>query len=334
MPTPGFQISRSRIARTLVKVEPVSGVDAAPVAGVDDVLTFDSAVIWSVTSQSFVFTPNKGSFTQRKDILTERVAQIRFKLRMAGPGSLTDPLSVLGFKGLDACLQACAMTSNVTPNTSVTYLPSTIDNLKTVTVWTEHHGQLHKVVGCTGNVVFSGNPRTGLEAAFTWNGIYDAPVAVGANMNGYTGGAGTANPMLGINMTIDNGSLYTPVVQSFQFDRGVQIEPIENMNDDSGLEMLIVGDAQPKCQIVIKQDNNPAAGITYADFWANMWAQTTHAVGFTLGSVAGNKISFGAPSLQLIPGTQIQANGMHRELNLAYKVQSDNEDDEFQWSVT
>lgn len=340
MPTANFTVSRARIARVMLKVESTYGSAIALTPADDGLLVFDSSIIWSVNAQRITFLPNQATFTQRRDFITERVAQLRFKCRMQGSGSLGVE-GVAGFRGLSAALQACAMKKTATGGASITYTPAAIADIKSVTVWVEHHGQVHKVAGAVGDVTITGNTRSGLEAAFTLTGLYypttSNPKVLEAEFDAWDAGEDYANPFLNAGLTIDNGGgPYTPVGQSFQFVRGVQLENVPDFNVPNGIQQILVGDAAPTLTVVIKQDNY-ASTLTYADIFTDLFERTTHAVSFDLpltGGATGQKIGFDAPSAQLLPGTNPQQQWMHRDVQLQYKLQSDTNEGEFTWTIT
>ena len=127
---------------------------------------------------------------------------------------------------------------------------------------------------------------------------------------------------LGVNMQItpSGGSAYTPVGSTFSFDAGTSFETVENFNSATGIEAIIHIDRNPSMTVSIAQDNYASAALTYANIFANIFAQTTHNVTFTLGSTNGNIATFTAPTAQLVDA-QPRLNGGHRNIDLMYKVQ-------------
>lgn len=336
MPTANFTVSRARQVAAMAKIETTYGTDPTPAGGTDDVLTYDSAVKAAVVADSLEFvSEGSTSFTHQSDVITKRVCQVRFKALFQGSG--TRGSLVNGYTGLGACLQACGMTQTVTGATSIVLAPSAISALKSVTVYARHGAFVHKVTGCVGNVVMRGTPRTGLECSFDMRGLYVAPVAVASLFSGWTGGTKLALPFLGVGLAINNGSamLPAPVGKSFTFDRGIQMEDIDNFNSSTGHEATIVTDARPTLEIVMAKDDYASQSITY-DEWFTDWfsaGPTTHAVSLTLGATSGNTAAFSFPTAQLISANPTAA-GNHLDLTTRYKVQHATADTEFSITIT
>lgn len=327
-----FQPSRTRIAPVMAEVEATLGTDPTPVAGTDDLLTFDSAVPWSLDVNRFELRPHGNSFTRGLDVIAQRFGRVRFRSLLQGSGTRGTE-TINGYKGLSACLQACGMTETATPATSIVLAPSTVAALKTSTLWVNHAGFIHKLNGCVGNVVMSGNPRGAIECDFDFMGSYVAPVAVSTTFDAFTGGTNRALPFLAlVSPTINNGSAYTGFVfKSFRFDAGVQMEVMDNANDSNGFEMILNIDRAPTLNITIAQDNYASATITYDEWFTDLFASTTHNVSFTQGTASGKIIAFSFPTAQVVNVTP-QANGGHREVSIDYKLQHATAESE--WSIT
>lgn len=338
MATANFTVSRTRIAPVMAKVETTYGTDPTPAAGTDDVLTYDSPVPGGITSNRMEMRQHSSSFTRQTDFITSRFSTMRFKTMAQGSGT-RGTATVNGFAGLGALMQACGVTQTVTAGTtgSVTWAPSTVGNLKSATVYANHHGYIHKMTGGLGNVVMSASSRSGIEMDFNLTGIYNAPAAVSTTFNSWTGGTKRAVPFLGLStpLTINNGASYTAnVFKSFRFDLGAQTEIIENCNDSTGVESIVMIDRNPTLQVVIAMDTYASAAVTYDEWWTDLFSSgpTTHAVSWKLGTTgSGNAFLFSFPTCQVVNVTP-QANGGHREIVVDYKVQHTTAETE--WLIT
>lgn len=328
MPTANFTPFRSQHAALMAELETTYGTDPTPVSGTDDCLIYGSASITEVEVERFELRPINGSFTRQSDIVAQRMYRHRFNTLLQTSGT-NGTIAINGFKGLDALLSSCRMTSTATPATNIVYAPSTIAALESCTIWAKQGAYTKKSQGVQGNVTMKFTPRSGIECAFDMLGLYNVPVAHTTEWDSYTGGTKRAQPCLNIAMTINNGASYTPVVKMIEFNCGIQFQSIDNMNATTGVERIIIVDADPKIVVTLATDQYASANITYDEWYTDLFSAgpTTHALAWSVGATT-NKLAFSVPTAQVIDVKEPEDNKL-MDMQITYKVQHATPQSEF-----
>lgn len=325
-------LSRSRVAPIMIKQEGTYAQDPTPVAGTDDILSYDSPVPHTINVSRLELRPHGQSLTRTTDIIAQRFGQVRFKTMFAGSGS-AGTIAVNGFKSLAAAFAACGTVVEVATGTptKLRMRPSTVAEWEgdSATLWTNHNGYIHELNGAYGDVTLTGTPRGSLECDFTFTGLYVAPVAVSTTFDNWTGGTNRAQAFLNIAGTItpSGGAAYTGIIESFTWRYGNTITPIDDANSSTGTWGILNVDKNPMITMRIAQDNT-GTNLTYIDAYADLFDSTTHTLTFTYGSGTGKSCNFFFPALQLVNITPSD-NAGHRVLDLEYKVQGATAESEF-----
>lgn len=323
-----FTHVKTMISPSVVKV----GGTSTPAGGTDDLLTTGSAVKFQPRVDFIRFDTHSDSFTKRKGVPAARVWDVSCTTYLQGSGAL-GTVAINGFASLNALFTAAMMTPTVTAGTSIAYAPATVAASGTAkcVVWGENHGLLHKANNVVGNIVFTGQPTGGMEVAFTGVGDYAEPTV--ASISGFTGGATRFEPFLNVKGTITNSSgAYTPVITQVRFDRGVQTARILDANATTGIQENFVRDIRPSLTMSIAMDTG-AANVTYPNIYANLFASSTHAVVFTVGTATGNKVAFSFPTAELT-NVRLREGDGYLIGDLEYDVTHATDETEFSITIT
>lgn len=283
------------------KLETTPGVDAAPTGAANAVLVSDMSIT-PLDAQNIDRAVIRGYFGGSEQLVGTASVKASFTVELAGSGTAaTAP-------AWGPLLQACAAAEGLlTTPARVEYTP-TSTNLKTVTIYYYDDGALHKLVGTMGNCKLSARvgdkPKlmfdvTGLDggiSAGSDTGVFTAwkkPVAMTkANVVditlgvAYAAGAltgGTAYSSTGIDIDFGNSVQYTPMLSS----EGVDITDRESTGST---ELDLTAAQEVALMAAVK-------------------ANTTQALGMTIGSAAGNKIILFAPAVQLLAPKKVEKNG-------------------------
>lgn len=326
-----FTISRAKIAPVLCKVESTYGTDSTPTGASDALWTVDATTV-EPNIVPIDFDTNSSSFTRPPGQMGAAEMGLGFSFMLEGssaPGT-THPIGDV--------LQCCGITETASGTVSVTYTPAAISVLKSATAWAELHGVIHKVTGMYGNVSMSGNPRDGIRCTFNGRGLFQE--ATQGTIASFTPGTLRAKAFLNVTTTLtpSGGSAYTPVFQSFTFNRGASIQQVEDAVDSTGLDSLLFEDADPSLEMVIALDTDSGANLRYAgtaaqSMFRHLREVTTHAVAFSFGSVAGNQIAFSFPQAQLRSIRPGRRNG-YNIVTLQYAVRHSTANSEFSITIT
>jgi hypothetical protein len=351
-----FVVSRSRILKAMAKSETTLLTDAAPAGGTNDLVIFRTENTFSADLAMVDTRPMgaaSGYFTRTlKKIPGMRSAKHNFQFWMRGHGQTTyaDIAAVHAFNGYSAISQillACGTKLAVVGNTSCTYSPVAISTLDTdatsqrATVWAEHHNEIHKTVGCYGNLTLEGAPDSGLLATFDGRGIFQNPTE-GA-ISGWTGnGGGDPKAFLGMSASItpNGGSAYTYVGKSFKFDAGVQVDVMEDFNAATGVNRINLLDALPSAEITLGMDTDTSANLLYGNTTAAksiftlLTAQTVCSTTWTLSGGAGNILTFLAGQCQLNGPPRLGVTRGHRTVTLPFDLMNSTGGSDFSLVVT
>lgn len=324
-----FTHVKSQISPSVVK----TGGAATPAGATDDLLTTGSPVKFSPRVDRVTFDSHGDSFTNRVGIAAARQWDVSYSFFMQGSGAL-GTTAINGFAAIDSTLRTAAMTLTAVAGTSLSYAPSTIATLEKQTVWGENHGALHKAANVVGNVVFRGEPTSGLQVSFTGIGDYAEPTL--GNISGFAGGGVRHEAFLNVMGTItSSGTAYVPVITAMTFDRGIQTARIPDANSTTGIQESFVRDAIPTLNVSIAIDTQAAGAgvVTYPKLYADLTSVTTHQVEFTCGTAVGNKSKFTFPTAELTNITLREGDGFLIG-DLAYNVTHATDETEFTIVIT
>jgi hypothetical protein len=331
--------SRERPTYVVAKKETTEGTDAAPVGGTDDLISINAPNPMQAQFDQVQYRPHSVSFTQRKDLTTVELWQFDTEFWMCGSAS-NGVSAVNGFAAQEALLLAAGNQETIVAATSLTFQPATIAQLGafsavspkcgSATVWASDGTYLRKAPGAWGNMVITGAPTTGVVAKFTGMGKYNAPTAAG--IGGWVGDALTRPVFKGVTATITpaGGSAYIPVLKSFTFDMGADIQRVTDANATTGLNRILYADRLPTLEVVIGLDDDTASNLTYINLLANWDAGTTHALTWKAGVGAGNVMTFTFPQAQIKSVADGIDTGL-RTATIKYKLQHST--NEAEWTL-
>lgn len=274
------------------KIETTPGTDATPIASADAVLLVENVDI----------TPLEISYAQRKlllpyfggslDLLGTYYSKVSFSCEAAGSG--TAGTSAQWGDLLLAC--ACAEASLTAPVRIETTPISTA--LKTITLYLYDDGVLHKLVGAMGNAKFSAKIGETPKWMFEFIGAYSPVSAVALPAATLTAwkvpkAMNKANVVdVTLGCTYATGALTGGTVFG---STGIEIDFGNKTSFFATLSSERAELTDRDSKFTTELELSAAQEVTAV---TDMIANTTTGVGFTIGSVAGEKLIVFSPSLQ------------------------------------
>jgi hypothetical protein len=286
----------------LAKVETTASTDAAPAGATDAVLVTDMSIT-PLDAQNIDRNLIRGFFGASEQLVGPGSVKVSFSVELAGSGTAANAPAWGTLMKAAACAEGLLSTP-----ARVEYTPVST-GLKTVTIYYYDDGVLHKLLGVMGTWTLTGKVGErpmlkfefvgldgGISAAAPSGTTYAAwktPVAMTkANVVDITLGAtyatgalsgGTPYSSTGLELVAGNAVAFTALLSN----EGVDI----NDRQSAGSMELDLTAAQEVA------------------FMAQVKANTTQSLGFTIGSAAGNKIIIHAPAIQLINPKKTEKNG-------------------------
>lgn len=262
------------------KVETSYGVDPVPV-GTTDAMLVSNVKINPLNATEIERKVLATYFSHQGLVVADYHVQLDFDVEVAGAGAAgTAPKWGVLMKG-------CAMAETISSGVSVTYTPAT-NNTQSLTLYLNIDGKLRKVSGALGNMKAKFTAKGVPMMSFTFLGLYSAPVdslLFASSVSAFLDPVGVS----AINTTCSLHGVALPI-SDFSFDVG-------NKNVFRSLINL---------QSVVFTDRAATGSVVMEDvlvatkaFDAICIAGTTGALALTHGTVAGNKVQFNAPSVEL-----------------------------------
>ena len=274
-------LSRKRLL--LAKLETTVGTDPTPTVGSDaiEVRNIDVTPLEVDTVSRDLIRPFLGHAEQ---LLSQQRVAINFEVELAGSGSAgTAP-------AYGPLLQACRCTETVVSSTSVTYAPNSDATPKSVTIYFNNDGVLHKITGSRGTFSLSAEVGAVPFISFQMTGVYNAPSDVAISSPTY---ADQADPLVFKNGNSSSFQVfsYSGAVQSVSFDVNNTVVYRELVGGTKSIE---VTDRAPAGECVIE-----ATTIATKDFFTAATGTSTGNLTFQHGSTAGNIVTFTAAQIDL-----------------------------------
>jgi hypothetical protein len=286
----------------LGKIEGTAGVDAVP-TGADNALLISNMSITPLEAQNVDRAVVRGYMGASEQLVGPVNKKLSFDVELAGSGAAaTAP-------AWGALLQACAFAEALltTPN-RVEYTPIS-DSLKTATFYYYDSGVLHKLLGAMGTVKLSAKVGEIPKLSFEFTGLdggdtaaanatptltpWKTPVVMAkANVVDITLGCTYAAGVL------SGGTVYSSTGLELDSANQVAFSPMLNAETVDVSDRAMSG--------ALQLELTPAQEVS---FMATVKANTTQGMGFTIGTVAGNKIILFAPAAQLITPSKADLNG-------------------------
>lgn len=306
------------------KVETTAGTDAVPTAASDAVLLVENVDI----------SPIEISYAQRKlllpyfggslDLLGTYFSKVTFSCEAAGSG--TAGTSAQWGDLLIGC--AVAEASLTTP-TRVEGTPVST-SLKTLSIYLYDDGVLHKLIGAMGNAKFSAKIGETPKWTFEFIGAYAAVTAVALPAATLTAwkvpkAMNKANVVdVTLGCTYATGALAGGTVfgsTGIDIDFGNKTSFFTTLSS----ERAELTDRDSKCSFELEL--SAAQEVTA---FSDMVANNTTGIGFTIGSVAGEKIIVFGPSLQRTALKKVDREGI-RLIGFDGKLVPVAGNDEWRW---
>ena len=274
-------LSRKRLL--LAKLETTVGTDPTPVVGSDAILVRNIEVtpLEVDTVNRELIRPFLG---QADQLLAQQRVLINFEVELAGSGSAgTAP-------AYGPLLQACRCTETVVSSTSVTYAPNSDATPKSVTIYFNNDGVLHKATGCRGTFTLNAEVGAIPFISFEMTGVFNAPSDVSISAPTY---ANQAAPLVFKNGNSSSFQVfsYSGAVQSLSFELANEVIHRELVG---GTKSIDVVNRAPSGECVIE-----ATTIATKDFFTAATGSSTGNLTFQHGSTAGNIVTFTAGQIDL-----------------------------------
>jgi hypothetical protein len=304
----------TRRRTVLAKIEVTYGVDPTPTGTSNAILVRNlnvSPLNAEIVSRDLV----RAYLGASEQLIASKSVAIDFEVEMAGSGTAgTAP-------AYGPLLQACGMAETDGVST-VTYTPVS-SAFKSVTIYFNVDGVLHKITGARGNVEIRINARQIPVFAFNMIGLYNAPTDAAVPTVDY---AAFKTPEAANNTNTTSFSLfsYSGVLESMTM----------NLNNDVQFRALI---GRESVDLVDRQVGGTlvfeAPAIATKDFFAAALASTLGALTITHGSTAGNQVVVSSTRADIVNPTYQDLNGVHM-LSVPYVlVPSSAGNDEFTITV-
>jgi len=274
-------LSRKRLL--LAKLETTVGTDPTPVVGSNAILVRNIEVtpLEVDTVNRELIRPFLG---QADQLLAQQRVLINFEVELAGSGSAgTAP-------AYGPLLQACRCTETVVSSTSVTYAPNSDATPKSVTIYFNNDGVLHKATGCRGTFTLNAEVGAIPFISFEMTGVFNAPSDVSISAPTY---ANQAAPLVFKNGNSSSFQVfsYSGAVQSLSFELANEVIYRELVG---GTKSIDVVNRAPSGECVIE-----ATTIATKDFFTAATGSSTGNLTFQHGSTAGNIVTFTAGQIDL-----------------------------------
>jgi len=323
-----FAESRAIKSLAVCKSEATYGEDPALTPATQAFLTYESPDTWRPLVDFDNTQVHSGSRTNRLSTPGKQRIERRLKFYLQGgtAAGTADPQ--------DPMVKCCGINVTNVPATSNTYKPSTIAQDTSTKLGVEHDGWVVETPGLFGNFVMRATQFTPMTVDFTGKGLWKLPTTSGLYST-WAGGVKRAKPFINVGMTATAGADSLVFAgNSFEFDRGINIEELDDFNTTTGIQKTLIEGAQPRVTITWAINKTPGGTeIDLADFLSHMIAQTTHNLVFTIAGAAGNTIAFTFPQLQIINVEPVTIRGV-QHARTTYNVQHSTDQSEFQWATT
>lgn len=282
----------SRKRTILAKTEITYGTDPTPTGTANAILVRNLNITplnAELASRDLV-RPYLGASEQ---LLASSYVAVDFEVEMAGAGTAgTAP-------AYGPLLLACGMSETLVALATATYTPVSTA-FKSVTIYYNVDGVLHKITGARGNVELNIAAGQIPTFKFSFTGLYNAPTDTAAPTVTYTS---FQTPLVANNDNTTGFSLfsYSGVLSSLALNLNNAVA-FRNL---IGLEDVLMTDRQVNGTCVIEAPNMAAK-----DFFSIALGNTLGALDITHGSTAGNKVQITSARVDISNPTYQDMNGI------------------------
>lgn len=264
----------------LAKPEVTYGVDPTPTGALNAILTKDLE-IEPLEGEQLDRDTDKDTFGSNLQTLVGKMIRLRFKVEVAGAGAAGD------IPAYGVLLRACGMseTNSAGVDTQYKFIDDAVPSLH---FYFKRDKVLHKVAGARGMFKITTGKRKYAYYEFEFIGLFVAPVVAGAITPVLTA---FVKPVPFRASTV-SCSLISNVVGLHEatIDGGQKVEFYEHSEEES----VQITDRKAKIDATFEE---PEIGTH--DYYADVNAETTGALDYQHGTVAGNIVQITATMMQL-----------------------------------
>lgn len=292
------------IKNTIVtaKVQTTAGMDAAPTGAANAVLMSEGSIT-PLDAQAIDRSLIRGYFGGSEQLVGPSSVKLTYAVELAGSGVAgTAP-------AWGQLLQGCAVAEGMlTTPPRVEYTPVST-SLKMLTQYYYDDGALHKLLDSMGNCTLSAKVGERPMLRFEWTGL-DGGIAVAPNATGvFTPWkkpvAMTKANVIDITLggtyaagALSGGTVYNSTGLELNFGNVV------NFSAMLSTETVDISDRQSTATLELE-----LTAAQEVAMMASVKANETQALGFTIGTAAGNKVLVFAPAAQLTNPRKSELNG-------------------------
>lgn len=292
------------IKNTIVtaKVQTTAGADAAPTGAANAVLMSEGSIT-PLDAQAIDRSLIRGYFGGSEQLVGPASVKLTYAVELAGSGVAgTAP-------AWGQLLQGCAVAEGMlTAPARVEYTPVST-SLKMLTQYYYDDGALHKLLDSMGNCTLSAKVGERPMLRFEWTGL-DGGIAVAPNATGvFTPWkkpvAMTKANVIDITLggtyaagALSGGTVYNSTGLELNFGNVV------NFSAMLSTETVDISDRQSTATLELE-----LTAAQEVAMMASVKANETQALGFTIGTAAGNKVLVFAPAAQLTNPRKSELNG-------------------------
>lgn len=284
------------------KIETVIGTDATPTGAANAILVSNMSIT-PLEAQNVDRAVVRGYLGASEQLVGTANKKVSFDVEFAGSGTAATP------PAWGALLQACAFAEAAltTPN-RVEYTPVS-DAFKTATIYYYDSGVLHKLLGAMGTVKLMAKVGEIPKLSFEFTGLDGGDTATTNATPTLTAWktpvvmakANVVDITLGCSYSaggLTGGTVYNST--------GLEIDAANQVSFNPMLNAETVDISDRAMSGALQLDLTPAQEVS---LMATVKANGTQGLGFTIGTVAGNKIILFAPAVQIITPEKADVNG-------------------------
>lgn len=299
-------------ALLLAKIETTYGTDPVPVVATDSLPAFNVTLnpVGAKVERNFM----RDTISAEPGLIGSRYYEVTFETEFYGSGTAGTAARY------GPLLQACSMTETISGGISVTYKPNSLGTgAKSVTIYTNFDGRLHKLTGCVGTfemILKAGEPA---RLRWTFRGIYNAPTDTALAAPTFETNVNAPPKVLGSAFTFN--SISTFVVQQLTITLGNVIANREDVNATHGYKGFAV--TMRKATALMNPEAFTVATYDAFTDWINA---TLRQLSVVVGATAGSIMTITLPKCEIDDIRQGEREGIETweiPLSLAYNTGDD-----------
>lgn len=281
----------TRKAIILAKIESSYGVDPTPTGAANAILI--SNLNLTPLSAEFVNRDNYFPYLGNSDsVLAAQSVQVSFEVEIAGAGAAgTAP-------AWGPLLRACAFAETINAGVDVDYTPVSA-SFPSVTIYDNHDGVLHKLLGARGNVQLRFRAREIPKLVFTFTGLYVTVADAAAPTPVFSGFIKPLAVNFSNSPTMTLHGVTSPT-EAIEIDMANEVVHRSLI----GAELVQMTDRRPAGTISLE-----ATTVATKDWWTSIKAGTLGALNLIHGTTAGNIVQVQAPNVQILNPTYADSQG-------------------------